>query len=111
MRPPPIPAEIERLLDDSAVADTNVKWEVPPRPSVNDFPPRALRDKQSGEVEIACIAPADGRFRFCKALGETPEGYDFAKHAVAIAYRRRMKPVDNPQNVRIVRFIIKLTLR
>ena len=111
--PPPvqtIPPEIESLLDDPAAVNTPSRWQRPPFPTMNDFPPRALLENQSGVVELACMATANGQVRYCKAVSETPEGYDFGHYAAAVALRGRLRAAEDNNPVRIVRLRLTMSL-
>jgi TonB family protein len=57
------------------------------------YPREAIRARiERGEVELSCVARADGRVAFCTITSEAPEGYGFGRESVRAAHDARMRP-------------------
>lgn len=85
------------------------------RPSGKDFanfyPPAALAQHVTGEVQLDCTVALDTTAR-CAALSETPTGWGFADAAVAISRAFRLRPAyQNGLPVEGGRYRVRLPFR
>jgi protein TonB len=60
-----------------------------------EFPTRAVRQRVSGRVVLACIASDNGVMRNCTIESETPEGYGFGDAAIRLAREFRVAPATS----------------
>jgi len=86
-------------------------WLQRPEPT---YPREAIRaGVGQGEVDLRCVARADGQVASCTVTSETPEGYGFGREAVRAAHGARMRParVDGePVDARI-QFTVRFRLQ
>lgn len=76
---------------------SNPSWRIPPRPTVNDFPQRALNAGVSGGAALHCTASAEGVPENCEVLQERPTGVGFGEAAIKIVRRGRLEIDGNWQ--------------
>ena len=77
------------------------------------YPQKALSAGLSGGAVVECKVTPKGRLQFCTLISETPEGYDFGKAVLKLAYFFQMAEVDGdgaPTAGRLVRLPLKYNL-
>ncbi len=86
-------------------------WLQRPEP---EYPREAIRARvEEGEVDLSCVARADGRVAFCTITSEIPEDYGFGREAVRAAHDARMRPAradGEPVDARI-QFSVRFRLQ
>lgn len=63
------------------------------------WPRRAIKERLSGRVVLACIVPRPGPPRRCVVAEEHPQGVGFGKAALAMIHLFRLKPVMRENTV------------
>ena len=79
----------------------------------NHYPDKALSAGLSGGAVVECTVTPKGRLQSCTLISETPEGYDFGKAVLKLAYYFRMAEVDGdgaPTAGRLVRLPLHYNL-
>ena len=119
---PPSAGSLDRVLS-ACGAGLSEEWDLRPRPVSVDFawayqalpeyPESAVREgAPNGAVRIACILPADGRFRECRIMRETPAGLGFGANALESALRSsitRLEPGSSSTGG-VVHFTVRFRL-
>lgn len=86
-------------------------WLQRPEPT---YPREALSAGiEEGEVDLSCVARANGQLAFCTITSETPEGYGFGREALRAAQDARMQPaeVEGEQVDASVHFFVRFRLQ
>jgi protein TonB len=86
-------------------------WLQRPEPT---YPREAIRaGVEQGEVDLQCVARADGQMAFCTITSETPEGYGFGREALRATRDARMQPgeVDGERVDASVHFSVHFRLQ
>lgn len=88
--PPPSGSAADRVPSSLPPLASAPTWLQRPEPS---YPREAIRAGiEQGEVDLRCVARANGQIAFCAIASETPEGYGFGREAVRAAQDARMQP-------------------
>lgn len=86
-------------------------WLQRPEPT---YPREATRaGVGQGDVDLRCVARAEGQLAFCTITSETPEGYGFGREALRAAQDARMQPgeVDGERVDASVHFSVRFRLQ
>jgi len=83
------------------------------RDVASHYPEKALSAGLSGGAIVECKVTPKGRLQSCTLISETPEGYDFGKAVLKLAYFFKMAEVDGdgaPTTGRLVRLPLEFNL-
>ena len=92
------PADLEQTTAEKAASNAltieHPQWTK--RPFLTDimfaYPRVAVRARKNGQVSVNCVAQADGAFKTCRIVEESPKGYNFGWAALSVAFKFRMAP-------------------